>query len=350
MSTESTSTTTREQRHERIAAWLEGASDEELIELLSDPELLEAGHAAVGLPRGGDTVFVKLVPVTAVELAPQNHHTTANLFQLPAYYHYRIGSCGFGVWRDLEVHRVANDWVLSGQCGRFPLLHHWRILPIAATGYDDKREVQHWGGCPEILQRVSAINNATSSVALFLEYVPITLGEQLRRQLPTAPDPAALVTELEGELKALLGFMHTRGVLHLDAHLDNILTDGAQVYLGDFGLAVTRRFELDAAEQRFFEEHQSFDVCTVINGLVHALVTHYDSRDDWRQTLRELEAGNGGPLAAAPSEVRTYLLERAPLALAIGEFYGRLLADLTTPYPAATFDELLDAIAKCRDQ
>src|SRR6188508_107475 len=158
----------RDQRHERCAAWLAGASDEELIELLSNPRLLEAGHAPVRLPQGAETVFVKLVPMTALELVPENRGVTANIFGLPVRYQYRIGSCGLGAWRELEVHRLANDWVLSGQCVGFPLLHHWRILPMVRTGYDDTRNLQPWGGCPPIHQRVTAINEATSSAVLFL--------------------------------------------------------------------------------------------------------------------------------------------------------------------------------------
>jgi hypothetical protein len=342
----SETSTDRYRRHARCAARLEGASDEELLALLSDSRLREVGHVAVDLPESAGMVFAKLVPITALELASQHRRATANVFRLPAHYQYRIGSCGLGAWRELEVHGVANEWVLSGQCVGFPLLHHWRILPIVTTGYDDRRELQHWGDCPEIHQRVAAVNNATSSVVLFLEYFPMTLGEQLRRQLPTTADPVALVTKLEGNLKELLAFIHARGVLHLDAHLENLLSDGTQVYLSDFGLAVSTSFELDAAERRFFEEHQNFDLCTAINGLVHALVTHYDSRADWRQTLREVQAGTHATVGAAPVGVRTYLLARAPLALAVGEFYGRLLADLTTQYPAAAFDELLAAVAK----
>lgn len=345
-SNERASPTDRYQRHERCAAHLEGASDEQLLELLADSRLVEVGHAAIDLPESAGMLFVKLVSITALELAPQNRHTTANVFRLPAYYQYRIGSYGLGAWRELEIHRLANQWVLSGECVRFPLLHHWRVLPIVKTGYDDRRELQHWGECPDIRQRVAAVNDATSSVVLFIEYFPNTLGEQLRRQLPAVADPAVLVTELEESLKELLAFVHARGVLHLDAHLENVLTDETQIYLSDFGLAVSSGFELDADERRFFEEHQNFDPCTAINSLVHALVTSYDPRPDWRQTLREVQAGTHPAVAAAPVEARTYLLERAPLALAVGEFYGRLLADLTTPYPAAAFDELLEAIAQ----
>jgi hypothetical protein len=336
--------TNRRRRHELSAAWLERANDEELMGLLSSSQLLQVGHAEVHLPQSAGRVFVKLLPITALELASRNRDTTANRFGLPTYYQYRIGSCGFGAWRELEVHRAANEWVLSGQCVRFPLLHHWRILPVVSTGYDDRRELGPWGDCRAISERVSAINDATSSVVLFLEYFPTTLGAQLRQQLPTLSNPAASVAEIEGGLKVLLAFVHARGVLHLDAHLENLLSDGSQVYLADYGLAVSRGFELSPAEERFFEAHQNFDLCTVINSLVHALVTYYDSRADWRQTLREVEAGTHGTVAAAPDGVRAYLVKRAPLALAVGEFYGRLLADPTTPYPAAAFDALLAGV------
>jgi len=335
----------RRAAHELIAAELARASDEDLLDLLSDPRLAELGHAVVHLPRGAGTVFVKLVPVTALELTARNRGATANLFGLPAYYQYRIGSCGFGVWRELEVHRLANDWVVSGQCVGFPLLHHWRILPIVKTGYDDRRSLEPWGDCPEIQRRVSAIADATSSAVLFLEHFPLTLGQWLRGQMRSAADPAKLATDVERKLRTLLAFIHAQGVLHLDAHFENILTDDSELYLADYGLAVSRDFELASDEQAFFEAHQSFDLCTVINSLVHAVVTFYDPRSDWRQALREMTAGAHRELDGAPDSVRSFLVERAPLALAVGELYGRLLADIAAPYPAAAFDELLAGVA-----
>lgn len=345
MSSERANTTTRDQRHERCAAWLEGASDEELIELLSNPRLLEAGHSPVRLPQGAETVFVKLLPMTALELAPENRDVTANIFGLPVRYQYRIGSCGFGAWRELEVHRLANDWVLSGQWAGFPLLHHWRILPLVRTGYDDRRTLQPWGGCPQIHQRVTAINEATSSVVLFLEYFPLTLSQWFRDQMRRAADPVAVVRRIEGQLRELLGFTRRHGLLHLDAHFDNVLTDGHQLYLGDYGLSISRGFELGREEVTFFEEHQDFDLCTAINSLVHAVVTCYDPTEDWRQTVREMAVGPRDGVTGPPEALLSFVLQRAPLVLAVGEFYRRLLADPTTSYPATTFHRLLETIA-----
>ncbi|MCA9678595.1 MAG: hypothetical protein KC464_26445 [Myxococcales bacterium] len=338
-------TAARARRHGRTAAWLARASDDELMGLLSSPRLHEVGNAALRLPDDVGLVFVKLLPMTALELAPQHHGTTVNRYQLPPYYQYRIGSCGLGAWRELEVHRAANDWVLSGRCGRFPLLHHWRVLPLVPTGHDDRRELRHWGDDPAIPARVAAIAAATSSAVLFLEHFPTTLGAQVRRQLTATDDRVALLLELERSLTELLDFVHGQGVIHLDAHLENLLGDGTETYLTDFGLAVSRGFELSAAEVRFFEAHRNFDRCTVINALVRALAIHHDPRPDYRQSLRELAAGTPCPLAAASARDRAYLLRRTPLTLAVGALYDRLLADITSPYPTAAFDALLADLA-----
>ena len=333
----------RYRRHERLAAWLRSVADEELLELLSDPRLLDKGHAPVHLQRSNGTVFVKLLPLAALEMQPLHRHSTANIFGLPPYYQYRLGSCGFGAWREVEVHRLANEWVLSGQCMSFPLLHHWRVLPIAHSLEDDRVSLEWWGECPEIRERVSAITEATSSVVLFLEYIPQNLSEWLPDSLRQSSDPAAVVSGLEERLTGLLAFIHGQGLLHLDAHFGNVLTDGSQLYLTDYGLSVSRGFELGADERTFLEDHQSFDLCTAVNSLVHGVVTHYNSNDDWRQTLREMVAGGTGGNQILPDGIRSFLVQRAPLALAIGEFYARLLQDLTTPYPAVAFEELLNA-------
>lgn len=245
----------RRMAHQQTAAQLSKASDEELLCLISNSQLLDQGHGPLSLPQSNAKVFVKLVPMTAVEMRPQNRSSTANFFRLPTYYQYRIGSYGFGVWRELAAHRLANDWVMSGMCDRFPLLHHWRVLPVAKGSYDDKTNSQPWGDCRAIHRRVAAITQATCSAALFLEYFPLTLSQWLREQLLQHPDPVALVTGVEDILTELLSFIGAQGLLHMDVHFDNILTDGSQFYLGDFGLAVSQGFQLGSDEQKFFEKN-----------------------------------------------------------------------------------------------
>jgi hypothetical protein len=325
----------RYRNHARIGAELGRASDEELLRLVG------AGSGPRELPRCSATVFAKLVPLTALEMQPENRRSTANVFGLPAYYQYRLGGCGFGAWRELAIHERANEWITSGRCAGFPLLHHWRVLPVANQCFDDRMDVQRWGDSVAIRERVAAVAEASHSVVLFLEYVPRTLGHWLGEQLGRHPDPAGLVVGIEARSGEILAFVRAQGVLHMDAHLENILTDGDQLYLADYGLTLSRDFDLGTDEQQFFDLHQSFDLCTAINGMVHAVVTHYEPGPDWRQFLRTLIDGSGDGANAMPPAIRSYLIRRAPLALAVGDFYARLLRDLTTPYPAAVFEQLL---------
>ena len=55
--------------------------------------------------------------------------STANLFELPIYYQYGIGSAGFNAWRELYTHIITTDWVIRNKCPNFPRMYHWRILP-----------------------------------------------------------------------------------------------------------------------------------------------------------------------------------------------------------------------------
>jgi hypothetical protein len=59
------------------------------------------GGTSATVEAGGVRVFVKQVPVTGRELRPGNVRSTANLFGLPGFYQYGLGSAGFGAWREL---------------------------------------------------------------------------------------------------------------------------------------------------------------------------------------------------------------------------------------------------------
>ena len=77
---------------------------------------------------GGSKVFVKRIPVTDLEY---NHmFSTRNLYDLPTYYNYGVGSAGFGVFRELLTHIRTTNWVLQGAIENFPLMYHYRIMPL----------------------------------------------------------------------------------------------------------------------------------------------------------------------------------------------------------------------------
>ncbi len=73
---------------------------------------------------GDDTVFVKRIPVTALETA--HRHSTRNWFRLPMFYNYGVGSAGFGAYRELAVHVKTTGWVLTDETHAFPMLLHAR--------------------------------------------------------------------------------------------------------------------------------------------------------------------------------------------------------------------------------
>lgn len=229
------------------------------------------------LAIGGTPVFVKRVPLTELETRPENVRSTANLFRLPMFCHYGvglIGAPGFGAWRELAAHTMTTDWVLAGDHEGFPLMYHWRVLPhpgqtLPAELADVDAAVAYWGGASEIRHRIEAVRDSTASIALFLEYIPQNLHDWLGAQVEAggeALDSACAMVETQ--LRTGTSFMNAQGLLHFDAHFQNILTDGERLYFADYGLAISSRFDLSAEETAFFAEHQDYDRCYSVTHLV----------------------------------------------------------------------------------
>lgn len=222
---------------------------------LDDETFAEAEHLGSGI--GGHTsrlvvqgtpVFLKRVALTDLEAA--HPHQTANLFDLPGFFQYGVGSAGFGVWRELAAHQRATEWVLTGQCAGFPLLHHWRIVPRKPEQQPIDETVEYWDGNAAVRRRLTALGEATSSVLLALEFVPETLSDRLSAR------PEEALTE---QYLATIAFMSSQGMVHFDAHPRNALADDRQVYLTDFGLATDLGFDLTPAETSFLTRHLDFD-------------------------------------------------------------------------------------------
>jgi len=203
----------------------------------------------------GTRVFAKAVPLTEREsLRPG---CTENLFQLPAYYNYGVGSAGFGVFRELATHVKTTGWVVSGSIDTFPVMYHHRILPkigaepLQRPGELD-RYVAYWNDNPQIREFANARLDATLDLVMFIEYVPHVLYDWL----PANQDKLPMV--MEG-MAATLSFLRAHGLIHFDAHLGNILTDGEQVFLTDFGLTQDDEFDLQPAERAFLDSHRHYD-------------------------------------------------------------------------------------------
>jgi hypothetical protein len=324
-------------------------------------ELVDAG-TPIGTGIGGKTVllevegapvFVKQVRLTDLERRPENVRSTANLFGLPDFCHYGVGSIGgpgFGAWRELAVQVMTTNWVIAGDYEGFPLMYHWRVLPDSGQPLpeelaDVERAVAYWGGGSGIRHRIEAVQQSSASIMLFLEYVPQNLHDWLGVQIGAGDEVAERACAMvDSELKAGVSFMNARGLLHFDAHFENILTDGTRLFFADYGLAISSRFELTQGEAEFFDEHHSYDQYYAVTHLVNWLaVALYGYGPEERKAFVRACAQGETP-GGIPAAIATALVRYAPVAAVVGDFYRQFQRESrATPYP-------LEAISRIEQQ
>ncbi|MEV6210274.1 protein kinase family protein [Kitasatospora sp. NPDC051914] len=324
------------------------------LALLSDRRLgdVVASASSVGSGIGGRSaeldidgrrVFVKRVPLTDVETRPENVRSTANLFGLPMFYQYGVGSAGFGAWRELAVHTMTTNWVLGREYEGFPLMYHWRVLPDSPPGgFVDEfggidGAVAHWENSRAVRERLEAVGRASHSLVLFLEHVPQTVGAWLHGQQETAAPAVdgSAYSWVEDSVARGAAFMSSRGLVHFDAHFRNLLTDGRLIYFADFGLALSSGFELSAAEGRFLSDHLTYDRhYTASHLLHHHLVDRLRGGTEAGVFLQEWIAGRR-PEGVLP-EVAAIVERHARTAVVLEGFHRRLLTESKrTPFPVA---------------
>ncbi|MEU0894038.1 protein kinase family protein [Streptomyces massasporeus] len=335
--------------YDTVATSLALLGDTELRELLDSAVPLSAGIGGTSarLDVSGTPVFVKRVPLTDLEQRPEHRRSTANLFGLPMICQYGIGGPSFGAWREVAAHAMTTNWVLSGQFQGVPLMYHWRVLPDEAPHRaeelaDVEKVVAYWGGSAGVRRRVEALHEGSASVALFLEYVPHTLHTWLTARARAGGEALDRACSLvEKELAAGTSFMNSRGLLHFDAHFENILTDGRRLYFADFGLALSTRFALTPTEADFYDRHRAYDRCYTASWFVNWLISALYG-EDWetRGELIRAWAQGKGP-AGAPPGTAEILTRNAPVAAVMTDFYRTLQRESrTTPYPGERLQHL----------
>ena len=345
----------RAARYDVVSSALAKQDDDAIAELLAAGTVAGTGIGGTStvLDVGGVAVFAKRIPLTDTERRPDTMNSTANIFELPAYCHYGVGSPGFGVWRELAANVEASDWVLAGRSEAFPLLYHWRVLPgappLAEAYVDVERGTAFWGGGPGIRRRLHEIAAASASVVLFLEYVPMPLPDWLRER---AADPESLgeaCAMVESRLLADAAFLRANGMTHFDLHFNNILTDGHRLYLADFGLVASSRFAMSAEERAFVRRHRDYDLGETLVCLVNWLVTNVvgipgndvAARDEYIRACSD-----GGAPGGVPVPVTALIRRYAPVAAVMNDFFRDLFGvSRTTPYPA---DRMRRALAVSR--
>ncbi|MGQ4366146.1 protein kinase family protein [Streptomyces sp. SAS_272] len=332
------------------------------LSLLSDHRLGEVVAAATPLGSGiggrsaeldinGTRVFVKRIPLTDTELRPENVRSTANVFELPMFYQYGVGSAGFGAWRELAAHTMTTNWVLGDEYAGFPLMYHWRVLPDSPPGgFTDEfggleGAVAHWEGSPAVRDRLEAIGQSSCSLVVFLEHVPHTLAGWLATQRKTAAPEDGDSLPFRWVEEALMrgaAFMSSRGLVHFDAHFANILTDGRQLYFADFGLALSSRFDLSADESAFLSDHLAYDHCYTASHLLQ-----YHLLDGVGDTEREAFLHDwiaGRRPDDIPPAITAIIDRHARPTVVVASFFRRLLTESKqTPFPAAEIERQLGA-------
>ncbi|MFD5178722.1 serine/threonine protein phosphatase [Nocardia sp. NPDC058379] len=329
----------RSERHWRLAAVLASRNDFQLAELVDAGRVVGVGvgGGAAVADIDGVPVFTKRIPLTDRELA--NRGSTANLFELPMFCQYGVGGPSFNAWRELAANIVATEGVLAGETQAFPMLHHWRVLPgraaVAAEHADIDTVVAALGGSPEVRKRLEALAAATSSLVLFSEYIPSAMPEWL------GADPVGKAVVFERQLAEIMAFLRDRELLYMDGHLGNLRADGERVYLTDFGLVTSPRFDLSPAERDFARRHVTHDGDYAAMRLVNWLVTDICgvttpagcapvARNAY---VRRCAAGD---IPADVSPVVAAILARhAPAAAKMNAFYWKLFGgDVHAEYPA----------------
>jgi hypothetical protein len=317
-------------------------SDHQLSQVVAAGDPLESGIGGrlAQLDVAGTRVFVKRIPMTDLELRPGNVRSTANLFGLPLFYQYGVGSAGFGAWRELAVHTMTTNWVIENKYTGFPLMYHWRILPDSAPeGVADgfggvDAMVAHWEGSEAVRRRLEAIGLSSQSLVVFLEFVPSTLGNWLNSH----PSPASYQW-IDEALMSGADFMSAQGLVHFDAHFDNLLTDGQELYFADFGLALYRGFDLSAEEARFLSRHLCYDRVYAAGFLLRNHLPHaFRGESDHNRFLRDWIAGRR-PDGVSP-EIAAIIDRHAATTITMNDFYRRLRTQSKqTPFPTTEFEQ-----------
>jgi hypothetical protein len=328
----------RRARHDRLSALLASCDDLELAALIDTgwASGVGVGGGSATLDVAGVPVFAKSVPLTDREFA--RPRSTANLFDLPMFCQYGIGSPGFNAWRELAANMIVTDAVLAGETELFPLLYHWRVLPgrppVAAEHADIDTAVAALDNCPAVRARLESLAAASRSLVLFCEYIPYPMLGWLRE------NPMSKANAVEQQLSQTVDFLRGRGLLHMDGHFGNMRTDGTRIYLTDFGLATSPRFDLSAAERDFVQRNAMHDTdyaaMRLVNWLVTAVcgVAEPASGPPVARNAYVLRCAAGDIPAGVPPSVAAILTRHAAAAARMNSFYWSLFGgDVRAEYP-----------------
>lgn len=323
-------------------------------------------------------VFVKQIPISDLELKDENYMSTANVFNLPMCYQYGIGSTGFGVWRELAAHIMTTNWVISGVSYNFPIMYHWRILdsPNNKVISDEEqmtleKDKLYWENNESIFNKIKLGILASHHIYLFMEFIPYNLSDWLKNRLASRDSESwDSVIRIEKQMKFVNEFMGSQKFLHMDAHFENILTDGDNLYYSDFGLAISDQFDLSKEEKKFSHENIYYDKASGVVNLLHCILTvlsenellqksklvqgirgdQLDFENDIKSFELIIQGYVEGKITSKIKIIDNLIKKYAKIALAMNGFYQSIQKNKSTIFPSDEVKQYFTEIGIQDDQ
>lgn len=280
---------------------------------------------------------MKQLPVTSIEEADPT--ATTSWLQLPFVCHYGIGSPTHSVGRELAAHQLTSAWVRSGIVDFFPLLLDWRVLDLTCevdlSEFDGDAAARQWGSqWPHLQSKLAAVKSASTTMVLFLEYVPETLGAWVARSLLEGTG-AEVFPDVVGQLLDATAWMNDQGFQHFDVHPGNILIRNGRLLFTDFGLSLHREFDLSAEEKTSMPAHEGFDRDASLMHLFHWTLFELGYTSGARR-LELLRAAATDPATRALDPERAALGDSADLIAQ----HARVAVDMTEMFSTLMVDAL----------
>ena len=227
-------------------------------------------------------VFVKRIPLT--ELEHENLFSTKNLYDLPTYYNYGVGSAGFGAFRELETHIKTTKWVLDEEIENFPLMYDYKIVPCLDKKDEIDMEkhqkyIERWNNNENISKYIIERKNAKYEIVIFLEYFPYMLSKWLEKNRNE-------IQSLVNQMQDTINFLIKKDIIHFDIHFRNIITDGKKMYLTDFGLVLDKNFDLDEKEKLLFKENLYYDCGEFLYSVAWNLYSLYNKKSVQKKLIK----------------------------------------------------------------
>lgn len=261
----------RRRTYSRVSNALAHLDNAQLASLFGESDRKHGWGGTHVVTVDGAKVFVKAVPLTDLEF--ENPYNTRNLYEMPTYYNYGVGSAGLGAYRELVAQIKTTNWVLEGACPNFPLLYHHRVVPFMGehSPMDDERRrgyIDYWGGDAHIERYIVERGRAGHQIVLCLEHFP-NVGYAWLVKKPE------LWENVIRELTEAAAFMRGQGMVHFDIHFANVVLDESRPYVADFGLATDKSYHLTDVERRFLTKHIDYDLAYIVSAVGSFLYSYY---------------------------------------------------------------------------